>query len=193
MAGEASAYGRLMEAGAGDPFDRHVFACAVAIGLTEAPTPLTAALGLAIEDLVVVFAAHFPRGVALLANVPPDAPADTDAPEEPDLRALLLDHRSEGAPAETALAAIVARRSCRANHLWQDMGLRDRSELNRLLHRHFRPLAAQNVNDMKWKKFFYRKLCEQDGLLVCRAPNCDVCVDKAHCFGPETGDAVAWR
>ena len=192
MAAEVCAYGRLMEAGTGDPFDRHVFASAIAIGLTEAPAPLTAALGLAIEDLAAVFAAHFPRGLALLADIPPDVPADTDAPEEPDLRALLLDHRSEGAPAQTALAAIVARRACRANHLWQDMGLRDRSELNRLLHRHFRPLAAQNVHDMKWKKFFYRKLCEQDGLLVCRAPNCDVCVDKAHCFGPETGDAVAW-
>ncbi|MCB9947567.1 MAG: nitrogen fixation protein NifQ [Rhodospirillaceae bacterium] len=191
MSGQPSAYGRLMEAGTGDPFDRHVFACAVAIGLGEAPTPLTAALGLSIDDLVAVFAAYFPRAVPMLADLPPDD-ATTDAPEEPDLRALLLDHRSEGAPAETALAAIVARRSCRSNHLWQDMGLFDRKELNRLLHRHFRPLAAQNINDMKWKKFFYRKLCEQDGLLVCRSPNCDVCADKAHCFGPETGDRLTW-
>ena len=192
MGAAPSSYDRLMAGGTGDPFDRHIFACAIAAGLAEAPRPLTESVGLSVEDLADIVAAYFPDASPLLANLPPGHPAESDQPEEPDLRALLLDHRTSGAPVETIVAAIVARRSCRANHLWQDMGLFDRSELSRLLHRHVRPLAERNVHDMKWKKFFYRELCQRDGLLVCRAPNCDVCVDKAHCFGPETGDALTW-
>ena len=104
---------------------------------------------------------------------------------------MLLDHRTHGTRAEAWLAAIVARRSLGPNHLWQDLGLNDRSELGRLLHRHFAPLASENVHDMKWKKFFYRRLCQLDGVLVCKAPNCEVCTDKAVCFGDENGEPLA--
>jgi len=38
---------------------------------------------------------------------------------------------------------------------------------------------------MRWKKFFYRTLCERDGVLLCKAPNCEVCEDYALCFVPE--------
>ena len=137
MGAAPSCYDRLMAAGRGDPFDRHVFACAVAAGLAEAPRPLTEALGLSADGLAGIFDAYFPETRALLENLRLTAPAESDEPEEPDLRALLLDHRTSGAPVEASVAAIVARRSCRANHLWQDMGLFNRSELSGLLHRHF--------------------------------------------------------
>jgi nitrogen fixation protein NifQ len=44
---------------------------------------------------------------------------------------------------------------------------------------------------MKWKKFFYRQLCEREGIPVCNAPNCAVCADMALCFGPESGEPLA--
>jgi nitrogen fixation protein NifQ len=55
--------------------------------------------------------------------------------------------------------------------------------LSRVLRRRFEPLARRNVRDMKWKKFFYRELFMRDGVLVCKAPVCDICTDFAHCFG----------
>lgn len=65
------------------------------------------------------------------------------------------------------------------------------ADLSTLLRRHFAPLAARNSGDMKWKKFFYRELCQRDGVLVCKAPNCAVCDDAALCFAPEDGEPLA--
>ena len=39
---------------------------------------------------------------------------------------------------------------------------------------------------MKWKKFFYRQLCERSGMLICKSPRCADCVDYRICFGPES-------
>ncbi len=71
------------------------------------------------------------------------------------------------------------------DHLWQDLGLWSRSQLTALLHFNFPELAAKNSMDMKWKKFLYKQLCEEEGLYVCRAPSCNVCIDYAKCYGPE--------
>jgi hypothetical protein len=38
---------------------------------------------------------------------------------------------------------------------------------------------------MKWKKFLYKQLCEAEGLYLCRAPSCSVCVDHPLCYGSE--------
>jgi nitrogen fixation protein NifQ len=180
----------LVEGGSGDSFDRHVLACAFVIGLSEPERPLSEALGLAVGPLRAVINKLFPHAVGLVP-IPSDGGAGQDAFEEPDLRQLLLEHRSRGVEEEDWLAAIVARRAVRPNHLWQDLGLFDRSELNRLLHRHFRALAVQNDKDMKWKKFFYRALCQRDGILVCKAPNCEICDDVRLCFGGEEGEPLA--
>ncbi len=173
-----------------DDFDRHVFACVLAIGLSEAGRPLTDATGLSRGDLRQLFARYFAHAQTLLDDQPAEAAASPEAIEEPDLRQLLLDNRTHGTEDEAWLATIVARRSLGANHLWQDLGLMHRGELSRLLHRHFYPLASRNDKDMKWKKFFYRQLCQLDGVLVCKAPNCEVCADVGICFGAETGDPL---
>lgn len=186
-----STYDRLTAGGRGDSFDRHVLACAVAVALQEDQVPLTEALGLAREPLQELCAAYFAPARWLLRSLPRDAGTGADALEEPDLRQLLLDHRSLGKPEEAWLAAILARRAVRPNHLWQDMGLPGRDDLNRMLHRHFRPLAIQNGKDMKWKKFFYRSLCEREGILICKAPNCAVCCDVDVCFGDEAGEPLS--
>ena len=178
----------LVEGGRGDPFERHVFACALVIGLADHEGPVTKALGLAPDRLSRLLQRYFPHTGGLIAI---GGDPGEDALEEPDLRELLLEHRSRGLEEEDWLAAIVARRSIRPNHLWQDLGLFNRSELNSLLHRHFHALAVQNDKDMKWKKFFYRTLCRRDGILICKAPNCEVCVDVQLCFGAEDGEPLA--
>lgn len=82
------------------------------------------------------------------------------------------------------IAILVA--GCLGNdHLWHDLGLWSRSQLSALLHYNFPELAAKNIQDMKWKKFLYKQLCEQEGLYLCRAPSCNVCVDYGKCYGSE--------
>ncbi len=75
----------------------------------------------------------------------------------------------------------------RDDHLWQDLGLFNRAELGRLLARHFPALHAGNVNNMRWKKYFYRRICDLEGFSLCAAPHCSVCKDFSSCFGDEDG------
>ena len=86
---------------------------------------------------------------------------------------------------ETWLAHTIATAAMGENHLWQDMGLPSRKVLSALMQKHFPSLAALNDKDMKWKKFFYRQLCESAGVLICKSPHCAECCDYRICFGPE--------
>jgi nitrogen fixation protein NifQ len=181
----------LVASGRADPFDRHVFACAITIGTVESRGPLTEALGLSPTALADLLNGYFPDWQRTLPAETLGEDAGQDQPEEPDLRQLFLDHRSRGVREEEWLAAIIARRSLGANHLWQDLGLFDRGELNTLIDRHFHGLKRLNSGDMKWKKFFYRQLCERDGVLICKAPTCDACSDVGVCFGPEAGEPLS--
>lgn len=110
--------------------------------------------------------------------------------EFPDLLALLLEHRSVLAEESYWLAQAVATGCMGCNHLWQDLGLRDRGMLSVLLSQQFTTLFLRNVGDMKWKKFFYKQLCEQAEINLCRAPSCGVCTDYQHCFGHEPGQPL---
>jgi nitrogen fixation protein NifQ len=102
---------------------------------------------------------------------------------------LLLLHRRDDLAETRWLAHAIATAAMRENHLWQDMGLPSRKVLNDLLKEHFAALHAKNTGDMKWKKFFYRQLCEQQEIPICRSPSCGACIDYDKCFGPE--EAVA--
>lgn len=105
-----------------------------------------------------------------------------------EVTALLLDHADAtvGSAADRAeVAGRVALACLGDNHLWQDLQLANRGELGVLLRRWFPALAAKNTGDMKWKKFFYKQLCERAEINACRAPSCAVCSDRAQCFGPE--------
>ncbi len=194
----ATVYGRLMaEEGSGELFDRHVLACAVAVVQGDPARPeedrqrslsLTRALGLSPDALSAMFLAHFPHALDILPWMGERDDGDDDmALEEQDLRDLLLSHRAGARVEEVWLAHIVARRSLAENHLWQDLGLRNRDELNALLTRHFPSLVALNHANMKWKKFFYRTLCQSEGIVICKSPNCETCDDFAVCFGDEMG------
>ncbi|MEO5374097.1 MAG: nitrogen fixation protein NifQ [Alphaproteobacteria bacterium] len=182
MGHESLVYSRLMATAEGDRFDRHVFACSIAAAVVDG-LPLTDGLGLTSEDLAALFTRHFPRSSGLIRQA--GLMTAPDQPEEPDLRRLMLDHRSRGTIEEAWLAHIIARRSQGANHLWQDMGLSNRGEISTLLDRHFHTLAAKNTGNMKWKKFFYRQLCHRADVTLCTSPNCEVCDDFTNCFGDE--------
>ena len=42
---------------------------------------------------------------------------------------------------------------------------------------------------MRWKRFFYRMLCESDGFVMCSTPVCTNCCDFDLCFGEESGES----
>lgn len=106
-------------------------------------------------------------------------------PERADLRSLFLDHRANADISEEWMADILVSACMGANHLWQDLGLWSRRDLSGLIGTNFPALAAKNDRNMKWKKFFYKQLCIQEGLYICRSPSCQVCVDYRECFCPE--------
>ncbi|MDO8790155.1 MAG: nitrogen fixation protein NifQ [Sulfuritalea sp.] len=84
------------------------------------------------------------------------------------------------------MAHAVATASMADNHLWQDLGLPSRTELNTLMLTRFTSLKRKNPGDMKWKKLFYRQLCEQAEVPICKSPSCVECCDHSICFGPES-------
>jgi nitrogen fixation protein NifQ len=108
--------------------------------------------------------------------------------EVADVSALLLDHAdpAAGSAAECAAMAEHVALACLGDkHLWQDLQFSSRAELSALMHHWFPGLVARNHADMKWKKFFYKQLCERAELMICKAPTCAVCNDHPVCFGPE--------
>ena len=170
-----------------DSFDRHVMASILAVSATERGTVGERA-GLSTFDLVTLVAEMFPSSDAsrLLINGVAMLPEDDEIVMVRDL--LSAQRSTEGAVGRW-LAAMVARRAVEPNHLWEDLGLRERSELSRLLMRHFAPLARKNTKNMRWKRFFYRMLCEDDGFVMCMTPVCTQCNDFDLCFGEESGES----
>lgn len=168
-------------------FDNHVLAAIFAVALTEVEKPgigLAEGLGLSPAEIRRLIGLCFPRyAIADLDGLAPSPPSE----EETLLVELLLGHRSGPEPISGWLAVLISRRAMRPDHLWQDLGLNDRGELNRLLARHFRTLHAGNTGNMRWKKYFYRVLCEAEGFSLCAAPSCAVCTDFIDCFGAEDG------
>jgi nitrogen fixation protein NifQ len=137
--------------------------------------------------------AHWFPGVEAALSLAWDASAEASRrgsryDEVEDLVALFGEHADPGAGTPEEVACISHALACAclgANHLWQDLKLPSRRELSALLGYWFPRLAAKNTHDMKWKKFFYKQLCEREELFVCKAPSCGVCPDYARCFGPE--------
>lgn len=177
----ATLYAELMAHAAGLPNDE-LFAQMISgqVGGTGALPP---GLGLDEKEFTALLARHFP-GMTLRIRCAEHV-SDPRAPEHDDLLALLLEHRAWKDGSEEWMAAIVTAACMASDHLWQDLGLRSRDWLSRLMIQNFPALAAKNVHDMKWKKFLYKQLCEQEGINACRAPSCEYCTDYLKCFGPE--------
>lgn len=148
---------------------------------------LPVGLGLNPAEFAALLHRHFPG--APLPAAPRPIVLDWDPrllEERDDLIKLLQLHRANRDPSEIWMSQIVAAGCMAPDHLWQDLGLWSRRELSDLMMRNFPALATKNDRDMKWKKFLYKQLCQQEGIYLCRAPSCEVCTDYSHCFGPES-------
>jgi len=175
-------YALLMARSAGLPND-DLFA-RMLVSQAGAQSALPPGLGLESSDFRILMTRHFPQfGLpAQLARAPDLGERGV---EWDDLLALLMQYRAGADPSETWLALIVATACMGGDHLWQDLGLWQRSDLTQLMAHNFPGLTALNTQDMKWKKFLYKQLCNRAGVNACRAPSCEVCIDYAKCFGPE--------
>jgi nitrogen fixation protein NifQ len=180
MAG-TSLYAELMAHAAGRPNDE-LFAQMIA-SQADGIGALPSGLGLEGNAYSSLMARHFPCMTMDMPRIV--LHDDPRALERDDVLALLLEHRAFRDGSEEWMAEIVTTACMASDHLWQDLGLHSRRFLNQLMAQNFPSLAAKNVHDMKWKKFLYKQLCEMEGIYVCRAPSCAVCVDHAKCFGPE--------
>jgi len=168
-------------------FLKQVFSCLIAIGLAENDARSAgAALGWTREELLEIARRFAPETLGELTQRPQPEEIEFDEEEE-QLRALLERCRADGSRETDWLVSALARRALCANHLWQDLGFPSRDLLNELMRERFPELATRNANNMKWKKFFYRCLCELEGFTLCAAPSCAECPDHAACFGEETG------
>jgi len=174
-----------------DPLDGHVLACVFAVAVDEcrAGGSFTDALGICGSALRHNIERYFPGTLQNLETFKLDV-EPTVYEDEKCLRELLWRFRTASSPINSLLTFLVARRATRSNHLWQDLGLTNRGELSKLMLRHFTALAHRNDQDMKWKKFFYRMICRDDGFSMCVAPCCSECGDFNGCFGSESGESL---
>jgi len=167
---------QLMQ-GARDPSDM----VTQALGGVLARFPLH---GLSQQELARLRAAYFP-GLSEFPGQTASGCEPLRADEIDDVLALLLEHRRDDSEATRWLAHALATACLGGNHLYQDLGLGHRRILSNILEQYFPALFAKNTGNMKWKKFFYKQLCERAEIQVCKAPSCKVCEDYHACFGPE--------
>ena len=170
-----------------EDFAAHVLASILALALTEADAThgsVGEAAGYAGSPSLLI--AMFPHAAVRLACDGELQRSDDEA----CLHDLLQRAATSGSPLELLLAGMIARRSQRPNHLWQDLGRRNRSELSKLMADYFAPLARRNTSDMKWKKFFFRLICRDASYTLCTAPSCGECSDYDNCFNEETGESL---
>ena len=146
--------------------------------------------GLKADELIDLVSSRFPAAGELLPTLLTwhqlgYVAAQQRLDEFDDLLALLTAHQSLPGKESRWLACAVATASMADNHLWQDLGLPNRGVLNNLMQTHFTALKLKNASDMKWKKFFYRQLCEKAEVPICKSPSCSLCCDYPVCFGTE--------
>jgi len=102
--------------------------------------------------------------------------------ERYELINLLLKYQNQQDPSSPLMAVIIATASLTKFHLWESLGLKERKDLGCMIKHNFPELFALNTNNMRWKRFFYRQLCEQGGDYICRAPSCQDCKSYRECF-----------
>ena len=77
--------------------------------------------------------------------------------------------------AQYVLAPWVAYESLKMNHLYQDLGLKSRTEMAKFMKKNFPELAAKKPKEKLWKKFIYDEIGQV-------APACASCDDQMTCF-----------
>jgi len=172
------------------------FAGVIQSALNGAIQPPNRGMGLSPEKFAGLLECYFPGSSReLCGDADQESYAACVSPlagEFDDMLALLLEHRSFDAEYNEWLAYAVASGCMGSDHLYHDMGLPDRPALSSLLRRYFTSLFEKNVHNMKWKKFFYKQLCDRAEVMMCPARNCQSCIDYMNCFAPgESAPALA--
>lgn len=168
--------------------DRHLFACLIAVATRE-PYDTAAALGLDDGNLAFLIAANFPGFDRTLLAQHAGSLKDPPPAFSHEVLAILLSHvpasGSRNWHQSVRLAHILAVRAALPGHLWVAMGLFERSELTAAIRRFLPSLAEANHQNMRWKRYLYKQVCERNGGMMCKAPNCGVCSDHELCFADE--------
>ena len=113
---------------------------------------------------------------------------DLRAQERNELITLLCSYADQRVANTLQMAVIIATACLSQFHLWHSLGLADRKQLGILLKQNFPELHSKNTQNMRWKRFFYRCLCEQGGDYICRAPSCSECKSYSECFVMREGN-----
>lgn len=165
--------------------DRQLFACLLTVASRE-PYPTAGALGLTSAELTNLKRTVFPQWV-------PPATEGMSIDTEPlpeinsEVRLWLLSHvpADETPPISRWLAQILAARAAHPGHLWIAMGLFKRPQLSSAIRRHLPFVFAANNKNMRWKRFFFKQICDLHGGTLCSTPNCGECSDYALCFAED--------
>ncbi len=176
-------YNNLLACANGSPNSRWLAQIVASWQVGEAVLPR--GLGLNDKEFASLLACYFP-GYKLPSSAPSGKILDFSRMlEKHDLEKYLKHYTVLPTPESEWLITLIVAACLGSDHLWQDLGLFSRCELSALLQHNFPDMAARNNKDMKWKKFIYKQLCEEEGIYVCRAPSCEVCKDYQVCFGVE--------
>jgi len=178
-----TAYLRLMAASRRQGFAEHALASMLASHLCGAGS-MPVLLGLDAEIFARMLDLHFPS-FEWPSGLSAPAWDMADMPEYAELKALFDDYRIAPNDEQPWWTTLLIAGCTGRNHLWEDLGLFERTDLTELIRVNYPELAARNSRDMKWKKFLYKQLCEREGIVACPAPTCDACAQFSECFSPE--------
>lgn len=87
----------------------------------------------------------------------------------------LLQTHARGEYSKNEIAPYVAKKSLLMNHLYEDLGLRNRFEMGHYMSKYFPSLAKDKPSDKLWKKYIYDTIEEI-------APACEECNHQESCF-----------
>jgi len=161
---------------------------AVLRGAQDGNLPLfTWTLGLPQEQLLGLLGEVFSELASGLEPLPDTQYAHflvTTPADFTDLVNLLCARRSASTHDKNVewLARVIAAASFGGRHLWQDMGLNGREEVDELLATCFLPLYQGNTANLKWKRFLFSELGKSKGLVALRPPGCPHCDQFLICF-----------
>ncbi len=99
-----------------------------------------------------------------------------------ELERLLVESLNPDVLLGSEMVTVLASACLGCQHLWRDLGMPERPRLTALFRDYFPSLHAKNINNMRWKRFLYRQLCENGGDYVCRSPSCEECASYSECF-----------
>jgi nitrogen fixation protein NifQ len=168
-----------------DHVPTHIFASVILSVCRGVIHPPGFCLGLDSTTFTDLLKQYFPAAGGALSDVLDARVCPERAEEFNDLLAFILEHRNDDSQQTKWLAYALASGCMGNDRLYVDMGFPDRAVLSGLLEQYFTALYQKNHGGaMKWKKFFYKQLCERADVQLCPAPSCQVCHEYPVCFAP---------